>query len=203
MFEIVLASRNEEKKRELKSLLRGLKIKILDLNNFPFLSIYEVEEKGRTFEENAEAKALTIARLTKKLALADDSGLMVKALDGRPGVRSARFAGEDVTYEENNQKLLKLLEGVPKSKRKAKFVCTIAIADRNGIVDVARGECRGWISFIPRGRSGFGYDPIFVYPRYNKTFAELGPKIKNRVSHRFKALKKARAIIQKYLQKCP
>lgn len=201
MFEIVLSSRNKEKKREIKTLLSGLKIKVLDLNDFP--AAPKVEEKGKTFDENAKIKALTIARFTKKLALADDSGLEVKALGRQPGIRSARFAGEGATYAANNQKLLKLLADIPKSKRKAKFVCVIAIADKECLVGIARGECSGWISFAPKGKSGFGYDPVFVYPRYNKTFAELGHKIKNKVSHRARALKKARAIIQKYLRRHP
>lgn len=199
MFEIVIASRNKEKKKELKTLLNDLKIKVLDLNDFP--AAPKVKEDGKTFDENAKKKALAIARFTKRLTLADDSGLEVKMLGGRPGVRSARFAGEGATYAEINRKLLRLLSGIPKSKRGAKFVCVIAIADKNGLVRVTRGECSGWISFTTRGKYGFGYDPVFVYPRYNKTFAELGPKIKNKVSHRAKALKKARAIIQKYLRK--
>lgn len=198
MFEIVLASRSKEKKKELKTLLRDLKIKVLDLNDFP--AAPKVEEKGRTFDENAKAKVLAIAKFTKKLALADDSGLVVKALGQKPGVRSARFAGESATYAANNRKLLKLLSGVPRSKRGAKFVCVIAVADKNGLIGIARGECSGWITFAPRGKSGFGYDPVFVYPRYNKTFAELGHKIKNKVSHRAKALKKAKSIILKYLR---
>ncbi len=199
MFEIVLASRNKEKKKELKVLLNGLKIKILDLNDFP--AAPKVEEKGKTFDENAKTKALAIAKFTKKLTLADDSGLEVKALGRQPGVRSARFAGEGATYAANNRKLLKLLSGVPKSQRQARFVCAIAIVDKKDLVGVARGECNGWISFAPKGKSGFGYDPLFVYPRYNKTFAELGPKIKNKVSHRARALKRARAIIRKHLRK--
>lgn len=201
MFEIVIASRNKEKKRELKALLKGLKIKVLDLNDFP--AAPKVEERGKTFDKNARTKALTIARFTKKMTLADDSGLEVKALDGKPGVRSARFAGKGATYAANNRKLLKLLAGVPKQKRKARFVCAIAIADKDSLVGKTKGECSGWISFTPRGTSGFGYDPLFIYPKYNKTFAELGPKIKNRISHRARALKKARSIIQKYLRRYP
>lgn len=199
MFEIVLASRNYKKKKELKTLLTGLRIKVLDLNDFP--AAPKVKEDGKTFDENAKKKALAIAKFTKKLTLADDSGLEVKALGWQPGVRSARFAGEGATYAELNQKLLRLLSGIPKSKRKAKFVCVIAIADKNGLVGVTRGECSGWISFTAKGKYGFGYDPVFIYPKYNKTFAELGPKIKNKVSHRAKALKKARTIIRKYLRR--
>ncbi|MDP3787437.1 MAG: XTP/dITP diphosphatase [Candidatus Omnitrophota bacterium] len=194
MLEIVISSRNKEKKRELKSLLKGLKIKVLDLNDFP--AAPKVEEKGKTFEENAATKALTVARFTKRLTLADDSGLEVEALGGRPGVYSARFAGENATYEVNNRKLLRALERIPNPKRKAKFVCVIAIADKNKLVGLVRGECIGRITFEPKGRNGFGYDPVFFSPKYNKTFAQLSSKEKNSVSHRGRALKKAKVLIQ-------
>ncbi|MDP2942433.1 MAG: XTP/dITP diphosphatase [Candidatus Omnitrophota bacterium] len=194
MLEITISSRNKEKKRELKSLLKGLKIKVLDLNDFP--AAPKVEEKGKTFEENAATKALTVARFTKRLTLADDSGLEVEALGGRPGVYSARFAGENATYEANNRKLLRALERIPKLKRKAKFVCVIAIADKNKLVGLVRGECIGRITFEPKGRNGFGYDPVFFSPKYNKTFSQLSSKEKNSVSHRGRALKKAKVLIQ-------
>lgn len=194
MFEIVISSRNKEKKRELKALLKDLKIKVLDLNDFP--SAPRVEEKGRTFEENAAAKALKIAKFTERLTLADDSGLEVEALGGRPGVYSARFAGKGATYEANNRKLLRLLEGSPKSKRKARFVSVIAVAYGDKLVGITRGECSGRITFEPKGKNGFGYDPVFFSPKHNKTFAQLSPKEKNAVSHRGRALRKAKKIIE-------
>jgi len=192
--EIVISSRNKEKKRELKALLKDLKIKVLDLNDFP--AAPRVEEKGKTFEENAVAKALKIAQYTKRLTIADDSGLEVDALGGRPGVYSARFAGNNADYDANNRKLLRLLKGFSESKRKARFICAVAIADKDGLVGVVRGECSGRITFEPKGRNGFGYDPVFFSPKYNETFAQLSSKEKNAVSHRGRALRKARKIIE-------
>lgn len=199
MPEIVISSRNKEKKNELKTLLKDLKIKVLDLNDFS--SAPRVEEKGKTFEENAAVKALKIAKFTEKLTLADDSGLEVDALGGRPGVYSARFAGNNADCGANNRKLLKLLKGFPGSKRKARFVCVIAIADKNGLAGVARGECSGRITFEPKGGKGFGYDPVFFSPARNKTFAQLSRSEKNAVSHRGRALKKAKKIIEDCLRK--
>lgn len=199
MLEIVLSSRNKEKKRELKALLKGLDSKVLDLNDFP--AAPKVRETGKTFEANARLKALAIAKFTGRLTIADDSGLMVDALGGRPGVRSARFAGEDATYKENNLKLLKLLKAVPAQKRKARFVSVVALADPGGIVATARGECKGRITLEPKGKNGFGYDPVFFSPKFKKTFAQLNPSQKNSVSHRGRALKKARAVILNYLRR--
>lgn len=194
MSEIVISSRNKEKKREVKALLKDLRVKVLDLNDFP--GAPRVEEKGKTFEENAASKALKIAKYTKRLTIADDSGLEVEALDGRPGVYSARFAGNNADYDANNRKLLRLLKGFSESKRKAKFICAVAIADKDGLVGVVRGECGGRITFEPKGRNGFGYDPVFFSPRHNKTFAQLSPGEKNAASHRGRALRKARKIIE-------
>lgn len=199
MFEIVISSGNKEKKRELKALLKGLSIKVLDLNDFPAAT--KVKETGKTFEANAKLKALQIAKFTKRITLADDSGLVVKALGGKPGVRSARFAGDGASYGENNRKLLKLLEGVPENKRGAKFVSVVAIADQRGVIGAARGECSGRITLAPKGRNGFGYDPVFFSPEFKKTFAELTASQKNSISHRGRALKKARAVILSHLRK--
>lgn len=199
MLEIVISSRNNKKKKELKAFLKGLKIKVLDLNDFPAAPI--VEEKGKTFEENAAAKALKIAKFTGRLTLADDSGLEVEALGGRPGVYSARFAGRNAADEANNRKLLRALAGVPKLKRKARFVCVIALADGDKLAGLVRGECGGRIAFEPDGGNGFGYDPVFFSPKYSKTFARLSPGEKNAVSHRGKALRKAKKLIRRLLQK--
>jgi XTP/dITP diphosphohydrolase len=201
VFEIVISSRNKEKKRELKALLKGLGIKVLDLNDFP--GAPEVKETGRTFEANAKLKALKMAKYTKRLTLADDSGLVVKALGGRPGVRSARFAGNKADYEENNRKLLKLLEGVPGNKRGAKFVSVVAIAGPKGIIGIVRGECSGRITLASKGRNGFGYDPVFFSPKFGKTFAELSASQKNSISHRGRALKKACAVIRRFRKSRP
>jgi XTP/dITP diphosphohydrolase len=197
--ELVISSRNKEKKRELRSLLRGLKVRVLDLNDFP--SAPEIKETGNTFETNAKLKAFKIAKYTKRFTIADDSGLAVNALKGKPGVRSARFAGGKATYEENNLKLLKLLKGVPSDRRKAKFVSVVAIAGPKGILGTVRGECSGRITLEPKGKKGFGYDPVFYSPEFRKTFAELSPSQKNSVSHRGRALKKARAVILNLLRK--
>ena len=195
MFEIVISSRNKEKKRELKALLKGLGIKVLDLNDFP--KAPKVKETGKTFEANARLKALKIAKYTKRLALADDSGLVVKALGGRPGVRSARFAGGKAAYEDNNRKLLRLLKDTPGNKRGAKFVSVVAVAGPEGIKGVTRGECSGRITFAPKGANGFGYDPVFFSPKFGRTFAELSASQKNSISHRGRALKKACAVIRR------
>ena len=199
MLEIVISSRNAEKKRELKTLLKGLGIKILDLTDFP--AAPKVKETERTFEANARLKALKIAKFTKRLTLADDSGLVVKALGGLPGIRSARFAGYKASYEDNNRKLLKLLEGVPRKKRGAKFISVVALADPGHVIGTARGETSGRITLRPKGTNGFGYDPVFFSPRFKKTFAELTASQKNSVSHRGRALKKARPVILNSLRK--
>jgi XTP/dITP diphosphohydrolase len=197
--EIVISSRNKDKKRELKALLKGLGVRVLDLNDFP--SAPAVKETGKTFEENAKLKALKIARYTKRLTIADDSGLAVDALKGRPGVRSARFAGAGATYKDNNIKLLKLLRNVPAGKRRAKFVSAVAIAVPKGILGTVRGECPGRITLEPKGKKGFGYDPVFYSPGFGKTFAEISAPRKNSVSHRGRALRKARAVILNFLRK--
>lgn len=201
MFEIVISSGNKDKKRELKALLKGLRIKVLDLNDFP--AAPKVRETGNTFEANARLKAFKIAKFTKRLTLADDSGLVVKALGGKPGVRSARFAGNKAAYEDNNRKLLRLLEGVPLKRRGAKFVSVVAIAGAGRVIGVVRGECSGRITLAPKGRNGFGYDPVFFSPGFKKTFAELTASQKNSISHRGRALKKARAVILSRLRKSP
>ena len=201
MLEIVISSRNKEKKRELKALLKGLDIKVLDLNDFP--GAPEVKETGDTFEANARLKAAKVAKYTGRLTLADDSGLVVEALGGMPGVRSARFAGDDATYEENNFKLLKYLEGVPANKRSAKFISVAALADPKGIIAAVKGECSGRITLAPKGKNGFGYDPVFYSPKFKKTFAELSASQKNSISHRGRALKKARTIIRRLRRSRP
>lgn len=199
MSEIVISSRNREKKRELKALLKGLRVRILDLNDFP--GAPKIKETGRTFEANARLKAFKIAKFTKRLTLADDSGLVVRALGGLPGVRSARFAGDKASYGDNNRKLLRLLEGVPRKRRGAKFISVVAVADTGGVIKTVRGETSGSITLKPKGRNGFGYDPVFFSPRFKKTFAELTASQKNSISHRGRALKKARAVILNSLRK--
>ncbi len=192
MVEVIIASKNEGKIREITEILSELKtVKFLSLKDYP--DIPKIVEDGSSFEENAAKKAITVATYTGKIALADDSGLEVEALDGAPGIKSSRFDKDD---KARNQKLLRLLKDVPQEKRMALFRCVIAIADSKGGLSLSRGSCQGMITFETRGEHGFGYDPIFIIPKYSKTLAELGPKIKNRVSHRAKALKRAKKILR-------
>jgi len=196
-MELVVATRNRDKLREIKLLLKGLPIKVFSLDSFP--KTPEVIEDGKTLEDNAVKKAVQVSGFLGKFAVADDSGLEVDALDGAPGVYSARFSGKGATYESNNRKLLRLLKGLPSSKRKAAFRCVMAVADKGRLMGVAEGRCAGRIIFESIGGNGFGYDPVFVPRGRRKTFAEMGPSQKNRISHRGKALRAARKIILKYL----
>jgi XTP/dITP diphosphohydrolase len=197
LIELVVATTNKKKKEELKSLLKGLKVRVLDLEQFP--PRRKIKENASTFIGNAIKKVRYVAKVTGKLALADDSGLEVFALAGRPGVRSARFAGPKKDDRSNNLKLLRLLKNCSLKKRKAQFVCAVALADKNGFLKTAQGKCRGRLAWEMQGSYGFGYDPVFIPHGYKKTFAQLGPKIKNKISHRFIALSKVRKIIEDYL----
>ncbi|HEX9882401.1 MAG TPA: XTP/dITP diphosphatase [Desulfobaccales bacterium] len=188
---LVMATRNPGKVRELRQILKDLGIKLLSLADFPELP--EIPERGPTFAENAAAKAREVARLTGLPALADDSGLEVAALRGRPGVWSARYAQDRTapappSDEDNWRKLLEEMAGVPLEARGARFVCEIALALPDGRLFKAHGECAGRIALTPQGEQGFGYDPVFALPEYGRTMAELGPRVKNRLSHRARAL---------------
>ena len=197
MKRAVLATRNPRKLKELQRLTRGLKIRWLTLTQFP--SLPPIEEDGQTFAANARKKALAVARATGLVTVADDSGLEVDALGGAPGVRSARYAGSRATDAANNRKLLRALRHVPWAKRRAQFRCCIAVATPDGTVATVEGRAQGVVADRPRGRRGFGYDPLFVIPRYGRTFAELGPRIKDRRSHRAHALHRARPLIRRAL----
>jgi XTP/dITP diphosphohydrolase len=193
-----MATRNPGKIRELQEILQDAGLTLLSLNDFPELG--EIPETGATFQENAALKAREVARRTGLPALADDSGLEVAALGGRPGVYSARYA-QDRTLPappgdaDNWRKLLEELQGVPWEQRSARFVCEIALAFPDGRLFRARGECAGSIALAPRGTQGFGYDPVFWVPAYGATMAELGPEIKNRISHRARALAALRELL--------
>jgi len=195
---LVMATRNAGKVRELRDLLAGLGMELKSLADFPDLP--EIPEEGATLAANAGAKAKEVARLTNLPALADDSGLEVDALGGRPGVYSARYA-QDRTAPgtpgdvDNWRKLLEEMQGVAWEERQARFVCAIALALPDGRVFTARGECAGLIALEPRGEHGFGYDPVFWVQEYGRTMAELGPDIKNRISHRARALAAFREIL--------
>ena len=195
---LVIATRNRGKCRELAAYLRRPGLLIRSLRAFP--RALRVVEDGHTFAANARKKALAIARATGHLAIGDDSGLRVDALHGAPGVRSARFAGPSATDEQNNAKLLRVLRGVPASRRGAAFHCALAVADPAGWVCVVEGRCAGTIAEAPRGRHGFGYDPLFILPRYGRTFGELGARYKARWSHRAQAARRARLIVAEYLR---
>lgn len=192
---LVLATRNPGKTREIRALLEGFPIEIKDLNDFG--KIPEVEEDGATFDDNAFKKASFTARMLGVATMADDSGLEVVALDGAPGVRSARYAGPEATDEENNAKLLKQMQGV--SNRAAAFSCVISIAVPSGVALTYEGRCEGRITQAPVGDGGFGYDPVFYYPPLKKTFAQLTTAEKNRVSHRAKALAQIKEEFDKVL----
>jgi XTP/dITP diphosphohydrolase len=198
--EVVIATRNPGKLREIEAILSPLHLKLLSLKDFPDLP--EVEEDGTTFAENAGKKARAIARLTGRLTIADDSGIAVYALGGQPGVLSARYAGENATDRERYQKLLDEMAEIQEGKRQATFVCVLAVAFPKGKMQIVEGECRGWITFAPRGKHGFGYDPIFFVPEFAKTMAELEPEVKNRISHRARALEKLKLILPKFLSSC-
>lgn len=198
MKELVVATTNKDKVKEIRKILSGLGVKVLTPDKFGLLP--KIVENGRTFEENAAKKARIISRFTGRMTIADDSGLDVMALGGKPGVRSSRFAGEKQDYLANNEKLLRLMKNIPAGKRTARFVCVIAIAKGGKVLRTVRGEARGIIAFRMRGRTGFGYDPLFISPKYKKTFAELGPRIKNKISHRYRALMEAKRVLRKLLQ---
>ncbi len=180
--------------REVREALKGLGLRVRALSDFG--NVPDVEEDGETFVENALKKARYYSKYFGKIVLADDSGLEVDSLHGLPGVRSARYAGEEASTQKNNEKLLREMEEVPLSKRGARFRCVIAVVSPDGRELLAEGSCRGRIGLKEKGRRGFGYDPLFFLPGYGKTMAELPLKEKNRISHRGKALRKIRKTIQ-------
>lgn len=196
MIKIVVATRNRHKRKEIHAIFgSSKKWKLLFLNRYP--NAPHPKETGKTFDGNAILKARAIARYTGFPSVSDDSGLEVEALKGKPGIRSARFAGEKATDEENNQKLLRLLKGVPLSRRKACYRCSLALAFPDGRTHIFWGKLSGRIGFSPRGKFGFGYDPLFIVPRYGKTVAQLSPALKNQISHRARALRTFKRFIQK------
>ncbi len=185
-MDLVLASRNRGKSAELAALLRGLPVTFHTLDEFSAAG--EVEEDGTTFEENAVKKALAALAATGLPSLADDSGLEVDVLGGRPGVFSARFAGAGADDRANREELLRQLEGVPDGLRAARFRCVIALAMPGGRVETVEASCEGVITREPKGTGGFGYDPVFFYPPFGRTFAEVTPAEKHSVSHRGRAM---------------
>ena len=197
-MQLLVATRNKDKLREIREILADLNFEVQSGVDIPGLP--EVVEDAPTVRENAIKKAVETARFARRLTLADDSGLEVDALKGEPGVYSARYAGEKATYHENNKKLLEQLGATALEKRTARFRCVVAIADEKGLVDVVEGICNGRITEGEQGGGGFGYDPLFVPDGQVKTFAELPQEVKNRISHRGKALQKAWAVLSRYLR---
>lgn len=195
--QIVLATHNPDKRVEIASLLSDLGITVRSLAEFPQAPV--VVEDGETCEANAIKKAKTIADYTGLVAVADDTGLQVDALGGRPGVHAARYAGAEVTYEDNWKKLLRELDGVPLEQRGARFLTVVAIASPfRQEVDTVEGVLNGVIAPRPAGKGGFGYDPVFLVPELGKTLAELAPSEKNRISHRAQAFAKAKVVLQQF-----
>ncbi len=194
-MKIFLATGNKHKIKEIEKIFKMDNVEILSINDG--IEIPEVEEDGTIFEENSKKKALEIAKFTNMITIADDSGLCVDALDGAPGVYSARYAGEHGNDLDNNKKLVRELQGI--ENRKARFVCVITLAKPTGETYSFRGEVEGDIIDIPQGTEGFGYDPHFFMKEYGKTLAEI-PEIKNRISHRARALEKLKENLDEILK---
>ena len=195
---LVIATKNKNKLLEIKNKFSS----ISDLNIISIAEIGptpDVIEDGSTFEENAQKKAIEISKYTDYPVLGDDSGLMIDALDGRPGIYSARYGGKEISDSKRNQLILEEMQGIKIEKRNAKFVCAISIVFPGSKKHSFQGECHGLISKSMTGKHGFGYDPIFFLPEQNKTMAEISLKVKNKISHRAIALDKAKNILEKIL----
>jgi XTP/dITP diphosphohydrolase len=199
-MELLVGTTNPGKLAEIQAALKGLPVKVIPLSALG--TCPEIVEDGKTFEENALKKACILADFSGYATLADDSGLEVDALAGAPGILSARYDGEGADDARNNAKLLRALAGVPEERRRARFVCVLALCSPNSEGKrewLFRGECEGWITLAPRGESGFGYDPLFFYSAFGKTFGEIDRETKGRVSHRGRALKKLKEALPSFL----
>lgn len=193
---LLIATNNKGKLREYCSLLSGIPFELVSLDDVGMEDV--PEETGETMEENARIKATAAAAKSGLLTLADDSGLEVDALGGEPGVRSARYAGENATDADRVQFLLAKLSDVPMSRRSARFLCVIAVSTPSGEVSVVEGECGGVIAMAPVGQHGFGYDPVFIVPELGKTMAELSAEDKDRISHRAKAAARVPEVLSRH-----
>lgn len=196
-MKLLIATGNQGKVREVRHILAGIDVDLCSLEDFP--AVVEAVEDGDSFTANAQIKALHYARQTGQWALADDSGLEVDALDGAPGVHSARFAGSTATDAENNRKLISLLSRVPAEQRTARFRCAVALATPDGILAEAAGAVAGVIVDDARGGNGFGYDPHFFLPEHEMTAAQMPPELKNRISHRGQALRAMLPALRQHL----
>lgn len=197
MERIVFATGNEGKMREIRMILADMDVEVQSMKEAGIC--VDIQEDGTTFEENACIKAKTIAKYTDAIVLADDSGLEIDYLNGEPGIYSARYMGEDTSYRIKNQNLIDRLTGVPDEKRTARFVCAIAAVFPDGTCITTKGEMEGRIGYGESGSNGFGYDPIFILPKYGCTTADLDPDIKNKESHRGKALRAMKEELKKKL----
>lgn len=197
MKEIVFATGNENKMKEIRMILGDLGARILSMKEAGISA--DIIEDGETFEENAKIKACAIAKETDAIVLADDSGLEIDYLNKAPGVYSARFMGEDTSYDIKNQAILDKLKGVPKEQRGARFVCAICAAMPDGSTHITRGTIEGMIGYEMKGENGFGYDPIFYVPQYSCYSAQLLPEQKNAISHRGKALMEMKKYIAQWV----
>ncbi|MFY9286095.1 MAG: XTP/dITP diphosphatase [Tissierellaceae bacterium] len=195
---LILSTNNRHKVEEIKNILKGLPIEVLSKQDVGL--DFEVDEDGQTLEENSLKKAQALAARVDYMVMADDSGLFVDALDGAPGVYSSRYAGEEGNDENNNLRLLEELKDVPLEERGARFITVMSLITEDKEVFTIKGECKGHIGFEARGSKGFGYDPLFIPEGYSKTFAELGEDVKNKISHRAKALEGVQDLIRDLLK---
>lgn len=195
---LLLATNNTGKVKEFRNLLAGIPFELVTPKEIGI--VMDVDETGATYRENARLKACALATQSGLLTLADDSGIEIDALNGAPGVMSARYAGENASDAERVNFLLSKLKDVPQEKRTARFYCVIAIAHPDGKVEYCDGECKGTIAFEPSGASGFGYDPVFYLPEFGKAMAELTAEIKNQISHRARAAQKAKMLLLKMVK---
>lgn len=193
-LEVVLATHNPGKVREILELVRDLPLRVYALDAFP--QIADLYEDGLTYTENAISKALTVARLTRRVTIADDSGIEIDALQGGPGPQSRRFLGEGASDAQRNARILKMVAQVTPPARTARYRAVVAVAAPDGTVRTFEGTCEGELATAPRGAHGFGYDPIFIVPAYGKTMAQLPPAVKNRISHRARAVTAARPYLR-------
>ena len=198
MRQVIFATKNPGKVREIKEILKDLPFEILSLEEAGIQ--IDVIEDGTTFEENALKKAVEIEKVCGKLVLADDSGLEVDYLHGEPGVYSARFLGEDTPYTVKNKKIIEMLQDAPWEKRTARFVSVIAAAFPGGKTLTARGTIEGFIGYEAKGENGFGYDPIFYVPEHQMTTGQMPMELKNRISHRGKALEQMKRMLKEALE---
>lgn len=196
---LLIATHNQGKIKEIRTHLSSLPLNIISLDDLGIDAEYQ--ETGPTFAANARGKALYYGRFNQGLVLAEDSGLEIEALKGAPGVYSARFAGPEASDEDNIQKVLALLQGIPFPQRKARFICWLTLAQNQQIITEIQGKVEGYITEAKKGKYGFGYDPIFYYPPWQKTFAELTPEEKNQISHRGRALTQLQKFLTQFLIK--